>query len=109
MCRGLVWQAGLVVAFATLVGCGDDVSGPVAIEGAYQLHLLNGELLPYDHQGLGCCTYLSGAFRLERPGYEFSITARNRNTHQVFAATEWGTYRRIASSLGAWRRGTRVP
>ncbi len=97
--RRFVWRTGLAVVLAALTGCGNDVSGPAAIEGIYQLRLLNGEQLPYDHEGLGCCTYLSGAFRVESGKYEVSITAHNRNTDLVFAATEWGSYIRQGSSL----------
>ena len=89
----------LAVILVALTACGDDVSGPSDIEGVYQLRLLNGEQLPYDHEGLGCCTYLSGTFRLEGGGYELSITSRNRNTDLVFTATEWGTYVHQAASL----------
>jgi hypothetical protein len=92
-------QVGVAAALAALAACGDDVSGPGAIEGVFALRRLNQEPLPYDHEGLGCCTYLSGTLDLERDGYAASLTARNRNTGLVFTAMEWGTYTRRASSL----------
>ena len=84
---------------AALAGCGDDASGPGAIEGDYDLRGLNEEPLPYDHDGLGCCTYLSGGLVLDGPDYTASLTARNRNNGLVFTAMEWGTYARRGSSL----------
>jgi len=97
--RRFYWRVGAVGAFAALTGCGEDVSGLGAIEGTYALRRLNGAPLPYDHQGLGCCTYLDGSLRLEGGDYEVSVTARNRNTDLVFTAMEWGTYARQVSSL----------
>ena len=93
------WAAGVVGLVATLAACGSEVSSPAAIEGIYALRRLNGEPLPYDHAGLGCCTYLSGALNLEGASYAVALTARNRNTGQVFTAMEWGKYTRQSSSL----------
>lgn len=89
----------LVLAASALTACGDDPSGPNPVEGSYTLHQLNDEPLPYDHGGLGCCTYLSGTLDLEAGSYVATLTARNRNTALVFTATEWGTYQRQTSSL----------
>jgi len=99
--RRFCWRAGVVgaLALATLTGCGEDVAGPEAIEGVYALRRLNGAPLPYDHEGLGCCTYLDGTLRLEGGGYAVSLTARNRNTSLVFTAMEWGKYAHEVSSL----------
>ena len=85
--------------FAILAACSKDPSGPSAIEGAYTLRELNGASLPYDHEGLGCCTYLSGTLELEGGRYAAAITARNRNTSVVFTAMEWGTYTSRESAL----------
>jgi hypothetical protein len=92
-------QIGVGVVLAALAACGDDVSSPGAIEGVYELRRLNQEPLPYDHEGLGCCTYLDGRLDLDGGGYAASLTARNRDTGLVFTAMEWGTYTRQASSL----------
>jgi hypothetical protein len=81
------------------VACGNDASGPSAIEGVYTLRRLNDEPLPYDHEGLGCCTYLGGTLDLEAGSYAAALTARTRNTSLVFTAMEWGTYTLQASSL----------
>jgi len=94
----------LLTTLATLVACGlaacgNDASGPSAVEGVYALHRLNDEPLPHDHEGLGCCTYLSGTLELEAGSYAAALTERNRNTGLVFTATEWGTYTLRASSL----------
>ncbi len=97
--RRFRWRAGLLGGCAGLAGCGADVSGPEAVEGIYALRQLNAAELPYDHEGLGCCTYLDGALRLDGGGYELSIQARNRNTGLVFTATEWGTYTGQVSTL----------
>jgi hypothetical protein len=88
--------AGLCMA---LIACGSDSPGPNGTEGAFVLHELNGQPLPYDHEGLGCCTYLSGMVELDRGRYAATLTARNRNTTVVFTASEWGTYTEDASSL----------
>jgi hypothetical protein len=88
-----------VLAASVLTACGDDASGPNTVEGSYTLHRLNDEPLPYDHEGLGCCTYLSGTLDLGAGSYVAALTARNRNTGLVFTATEWGTYQRETSSL----------
>jgi hypothetical protein len=88
-----------ILVACALAACGNDASGPGAVEGVYDLRRLNDEPLPYDHEGLGCCTYLSGTLDLEAGSYTAALTARNRNTGLVFTATEWGTYTRQASSL----------
>lgn len=85
-------------ALAALTACGEDVAGPETIDGRYTLRQLNGVPLPYDHEGLGCCTYLNGTMDLDGGGYEVSLTARNRNNGLVFTVMEWGTYARPASS-----------
>lgn len=91
--------AGLVLFLAALAGCGDDATEPGSVNGAYTLRLLNGQPLPYDHEGLGCCTYLNGTLRLDGGGYVLALSARNRNTQAVFTATEWGKYTGHASVL----------
>ncbi|HUF35017.1 MAG TPA: hypothetical protein VMN37_03655 [Gemmatimonadales bacterium] len=85
-------------ALLLLAACSDDVAGPATIEGDYALRQLNGAELPYDHEGLGCCIYLSGSLELHGGSYVASLTAENRNNGQVFTAREWGTYSRPASS-----------
>jgi len=95
--RGAFAACALVAC--TLAACGNDASGPSAVEGVYTLRRLNDEPLPYDYEGLGCCTYLSGTLDLEAGSYAAGLTTRNRNTGPVFTATEWGTYTRRASSL----------
>lgn len=77
---------------AAAVGCGSGPTEPVPAPGRYLLATLNEAALPYDHEGLGCCTYLSGELVLERSKYTASITARNRNTGLVFTASEWGAW-----------------
>jgi hypothetical protein len=102
MTRGVLVACGLAacaLAATAFAACGDDASGPSAIEGIYTLHRLNDEPLPYDHGGLGCCTYLGGTLDLEAGSYAAALTVRNRNTDLVFTATEWGTYERQAFSL----------
>jgi hypothetical protein len=98
--RTLSKPVGWLIAGVVFAGCNGEVSGPGDIEGSYELRLLNGEPLPYDHGGLGCCTYLSGELRLEDGAYEISVTARNRNTVQVFTSTEQGEYARLGTGLG---------
>jgi hypothetical protein len=88
-----------LIAWAGFAACNGDVSDPGDIEGSDELRLLNGELLPYDHRGLGCCIYLSGELRLEDGDYEISLTARNRNTTLVSTFTEEGEYARLGASL----------
>jgi hypothetical protein len=93
-----IGTSALCMAF---VGCGGDSSGPTTTDGIYQLRQLNGSALPYDHEGLGCCIYLSGTLDLEpeEGGYAAAITARNRNNSQVFTAMEWGSVIRQGSAL----------
>jgi hypothetical protein len=97
--RGLAGRTGVVGIMVAIAACGADISGPTTVDGLYALQDLNNQPLPYDHGGLGCCTYLSGSLELSGSGYEISITARNRNTGLVFSAVEWGKYVRQASSL----------
>jgi hypothetical protein len=92
-------QAGTACLFAILAACGNDGPGPSPIEGVYALQELNGTALPYDHEGLGCCTYLSGTVELDGGRYAAALTARNRNTSVVFTAMEWGTYTRRTAGL----------
>jgi hypothetical protein len=97
--RTLSKRVGWLIAGVVFAACNEEVSGPGEIEGSYELRLLNGEPLPYDHGGLGCCTYLSGELRLEDGAYDISVTARNRNTTQVSTFTEQGEYGRLGSGL----------
>jgi hypothetical protein len=91
------WQSLGVVVLA-LAACHDPL-GPAHIEGAYQLTRINGVVLPYDHEGLGCCTYLNGRLELSGGRYTIEITARNRNTSAVFTVSEEGTYERTGNTL----------
>jgi hypothetical protein len=84
---GAVWFLAAAAA-----GCGSGPTEPATITGRYVLTTLNETALPYDHEGLGCCTYLSGELLLEAGDYTASITARNRNTGLVFVASEWGAW-----------------
>ena len=86
MLRGLV----ISLAFLGLLACGDDSAGPSADDGSYSLLQLNDSLLPYDHEGLGCCTYLDGRMELDRGRYEVAVTFRNRNNGLVATIIEWG-------------------
>jgi hypothetical protein len=88
-------------AFLGLLACGDDSSGPATEDdGTYVLRQLNDSPLPYDHEGLGCCTYLEGRMELDRGRYEVAITFRNRNNGLVATIMEWGrTGPRPASRL----------
>jgi hypothetical protein len=98
-----------LISCAGFAACNGDVSAPADIEGRYELRLLNGEPLPYDHGGLGCCTYLSGELRLEDGTYDISLTARNRNTTQLFTFTEEGEYARLDSALAFTPSPVAVP
>jgi hypothetical protein len=81
-----------LAACLLILGCGD-VAGPGEAEGVFELRRLNDQELPYDHDGLGCCTYLAGKMTLASDGkYTMELTARNRNTGVVFTATEWGQF-----------------
>lgn len=86
-------------AILLLAGCGGGTTGPSSIEPNYVLQTLNESALPYEHEGLGCCVYLSGSLKLIEGEYAVAITARNRNTSVVFTATEWGKYTRQVSAL----------
>ena len=79
------------IVLAITAACGDTL-GPDEISGVYDLRKMNGRPMPYDHEGLGCCTYLNGALKLESRRYVISITARNRNNGIVTTATEWGQF-----------------
>jgi len=78
--------------------CGSGTQ-PNAGEETFALQTLNESALPYDHQGLGCCAYLSGDLKLADGRYTMSLTARNRNTGLVFTAKEWGTFTRQLSAV----------
>jgi hypothetical protein len=82
---------------AAVAGCGSTQPTPVA--DVYALQTLNESALPYDHGGLGCCTYLNGELQLLEGRYAASLTARNRNTGVVFTAIEWGKYTDQFSTL----------
>ena len=84
--------AACALAASALAACGNDASGPSAIEGVYTLHRLNEEPLPYDHEGLGCCTYLSGTLDLEAGSYAAALAV---------ARPDWAA--RIATFLTAER------
>lgn len=81
-----------VIGCLALIGACGGPTGPETVEQRYLLQSLNESALPYDHEGLGCCTYLSGELELEHGRYTVSITARNRNNGLVFTAGEWGAY-----------------
>ena len=86
----------LLAMLVALAACGDAPSNPGPLAASYTLRQLNDSTLPYDHEGLGCCTYLSGDLELDDGAYAIGLTARNRNTGVVFTAREWGTYVRAA-------------
>lgn len=90
------YQAALALALA--FGC-SDVDGPSTLDGEYMLSQLNGATLPYDHEGLGCCTYLDGRLELGDSHYNAWISARNRNTSVVFTASEQGTFEQNGNTI----------
>jgi hypothetical protein len=97
---------GSLAIVVALAGCG--TTDPSPIEDEYVLQTLNQSTLPYDHAGLGCCTYLSGGLELVDGRYAAFITARNRNTQAVFTATEQGTYAQQGTTITFARDGFTV-
>jgi hypothetical protein len=95
---GVVARWALPLCLVAGLACGDD-GGPGSVEGNYALQTLNGEPLPYDNDGLGCCWYLSGALALDAGQYTISITARNFGDTDPFTVTEWGAYVSSAAAL----------
>ena len=81
---------GVLVVVAGL-SC-SDAADPDSIEGTYGLSTLNGEPLPYDNDGFGCCWYLAGTLTLVDGEYTIGITARNVGGTDPFTVTEWGAY-----------------
>lgn len=94
------WYRGLgpVAALALVAACGSS-TGPGLLHQSFELHQLNNADLPYDHEGLGCCTYLAGELQVEAREYTFSLTAHNRNTGEVFTAVEYGKVDQHGSGL----------
>ncbi len=84
---------------AAVYSCGTESTAPGPVAEAYALETLNESALPYDHEGLGCCTYLNGALQLLQGRYTVSLTFRNRNSGSVFTAIEWGKYTELLSAL----------
>ena len=93
----------LVLVLAALAGCGDEPSTPGPLAANYTLRQLNDSTLPYDHEGLGCCTYLSGGLDLDGSAYAVQLMAQNRNTGEIFTAREWGTYVRSGPTVSFTR------
>ena len=91
------------LAFLGLLACGGESAGPSADDGSYTLRQLNDSLLPYDHEGLGCCTYLEGRMELGGGRYEVAVTFRNRNNGLVATIMEWGRSEPQESSRLAFR------
>ena len=92
--------AGALALVATLFLVACESQGPSdPLDGNYLLSSINGQSLPYDHEGLGCCTYLSGRFELNAGSYSFFLTARNRNTGEVFTVSETGSFTRTGTGL----------
>lgn len=98
----------LSCALLGLLACTDGAAGPSTVDGAYALRQLNGSPLPYDHEGLGCCIYLSGGMELEGGLYEVGITFENRNNSQVATIMEWGTYTRPSAARLSFTRDSFV-
>src|SRR5688572_1284209 len=100
MRRGLA----LTWVLLALTACTDDATGPSSPAGVYTLRRLNASPLPYDHEGLGCCIYLSGSLELDGGRYIVALAFENRNNGLVATAMEWGTYRRPEASRIAFVR-----
>ena len=80
----LTRHSAAAVLFAVVAGCGDGSTDP-SPAAVYALEQLNDSTLPYDHEGLGCCSYLSGGIELTDGDYAISLTARNRrNTGVIY-------------------------
>jgi len=88
MTRHLILISGIAASLAACTA----TTGPVDIEGVYQLVELNGEPLPYDDQPHGCCVYTSGVLTVEPDRYEVSIGFRNKQNGMVGTSWEFGTY-----------------
>lgn len=94
------WSRGvLAAALALAAACGGDGIGPQDLAGTYALRGMNNQPLPYDHEGLGCCTYLNGELMLDADSYLMAITAQNRINGLVFTIREWGAYSWTKPSL----------
>jgi hypothetical protein len=83
---------GGAAVLAAVIGCGAGPTEPDLDGTVYELSTLNESALPWDHEGLGCCTYLNGELRFLEGLYTASLTARNRNTGVTFTVIERGTY-----------------
>jgi len=91
-------RIGWLVTAILFAGCGSGPSEPSG-DREFVLESLNESSLPYDHEGLGCCIYLSGSLQLQGNDYSVSITARNRNNNQVFTVREWGSFIETAAQV----------
>ena len=94
---GLKRWPGIILAAGVLLGqpgCDSQAPSDPQPDGGFTLTRINDAPLPYDHEGLGCCTYLSGEFEFASGTYSVSLTARNRNTGVTFTASEIGTFTR---------------
>ena len=100
--RGVVHLLCSLSLLAAASACDSTQANPV--EADYVLQSLNESALPYDHEGLGCCTYLSGELELEEGRYTMSLTFRNRNSGLVFTAIEWGRYSQPQPGLLSFSR-----
>ena len=98
----------LTCVLLALLACTDDTAGPSAGDGVYALRQLNGSPLPYDHEGLGCCIYLSGRMELDAGRYEVALTFENRNNGLVATAMEWGAYQRSEAARLSFARDSFV-
>jgi hypothetical protein len=93
----------LALLVASISACGGDPSDPTTPANDYTLRQINDSTLPYDHEGLGCCTYLGGDLSFEGPNYAMSITALTRNIGETFTAREWGRWVGSGSSISFTR------
>jgi hypothetical protein len=89
----------LFAFLAATTACGGGPSDPTTPANDYTLRQINDSALPYDHEGLGCCTYLSGDLSFDGSDYAMSVTALTRNTGETFTAREWGTWIGSGSSI----------
>jgi hypothetical protein len=88
---------------AAMTACGGGPSDPTTPANDYTLRQINDSTLPYDHEGLGCCTYLGGELSFDGPNYAMSVTAFNRNTGETFTPREWGKWVGSGSSISFTR------
>jgi hypothetical protein len=91
--------AALLMLVVVAAGCGTSVTESGGFPGTYVLVSENGESIPTDPDGPGCCVTLGGSITFAASTYDLRGSYRNRSNGLTFENEEQGSWTRDGATI----------